>query len=69
MAPDGAQEEGGPLRLTEPGMDGITYLMDALGRGLKTPLSDAYEAEVKRLAGADSLEDALQKLRSRRTAL
>jgi hypothetical protein len=50
----------------EPDMDGITYLMDALGRGLKTPLSGAYEAEVKRLAGADSLKDALQKLWSRR---
>jgi hypothetical protein len=54
------------VRKAEPGMDGITYLMDALGRGLKTPLSGAYEAEVKRLAGAGSLKDALQKLRSRR---
>jgi hypothetical protein len=53
----------------EPGMDGITYVMDALGRGLKTPLSHAYEAEVKRLAGVHSLEDAPQELRSRRTAL
>jgi hypothetical protein len=29
----------------KPGMDGITYLMAALGRGLKTPLSNPYEAE------------------------
>jgi hypothetical protein len=26
------------VRKAEPGMDGITYLMAALGRGLKTPL-------------------------------
>jgi hypothetical protein len=51
----------------KPGMDGITYLMDALGRGLKTPLSYSYEAEVKRLAGAESLKHALEKLRSRRS--
>ena len=51
----------------KPGMDGITYLMDALSRGLKTPLSNPYEAEVKRLAGAESLKHALEKLRSRRS--
>jgi hypothetical protein len=50
----------------KPGIDGITYLMDALGRGQKTPLSNLYEAEVKRLAGAESLMHALEKLRSRR---
>jgi hypothetical protein len=48
------------------GMDGITYLIDALGRGLTTPLSGPYEAEIKRIVGVASLKDALQKLQSSR---
>jgi hypothetical protein len=48
------------------GMDGITYLIDALGRGLTTPLSAPYEAEIKRMVGVASLKDALQKLQSLR---
>ncbi len=47
-----------------PGMDGISYLIDALARGLKTPLSGPYEAEIKRLTGASSLKQALQELQS-----
>jgi hypothetical protein len=49
-----------------PGTDGISYLIDALGRGLKTPLSDSYEAGIKRLVEADTLKEALQKLQSLR---
>jgi hypothetical protein len=50
-----------------PGMDGISYLIDALGRGLTTPLSGRYEAEIKRMVGAASLKEALQKLQAAQT--
>jgi hypothetical protein len=46
------------------GMDGIRYLMDALGRSVKTQLSGPYEAEIKRLTGTASLKEALHKLES-----
>jgi hypothetical protein len=50
------------------GRDGICYLMSALSRGVKTPLSGPYEAEIKRLTGTASLNDALHKLESLRRA-
>jgi len=42
------------------GRDGISYLIDAKQHGLKTPLSDRYEAEILRQSGRDSLEGALR---------
>lgn len=42
------------------GRDGISYLIDARRHGIKTLLSDRYEAEVLRQSGRDSLEDALR---------
>jgi hypothetical protein len=44
----------------KPGKDGISYLIDTRGHGIRTPLSDAYAAEVLRQSGASSLEDALR---------
>lgn len=44
------------------GKDGITYLIDAKGYGIRTAISDAYEAEILRITGAASLEDALSQL-------
>lgn len=49
----------------EPGQDGISYLIDAKKFGIRTVLSDAYEAEIKRVLAADSLEGALAKARER----
>jgi hypothetical protein len=45
------------------GMDGISYLIDALARGLTTPLSAPYEAEIKRMLGVTSLKDAVHPCR------
>ena len=49
-----------------PGMDGVTYLIDALARGLTTPLSGPYELAIMRMVGVANLKDALQKLQSLR---
>lgn len=44
-------------------LDGISYLIAAKSHGIKTALSSAYEAELLRMAGCASLEDARAKLR------
>ena len=41
------------------GHDGISYLINAKKAGIRTPLSGEYEAEIKRLTGVASLEEAL----------
>jgi hypothetical protein len=46
--------------------DGISYLADALARGLETPLSARYQAAVLAATGASSLEDAWRRLRAGR---
>lgn len=46
----------------KPGLDGISYLIAALRRGTRTPLSDAYARHIKRLVGVDSLDEALRKI-------
>jgi hypothetical protein len=50
------------------GRDGISYLINAKNAGVRTPLSDQYEAEIIRMAGATSLEDALARLRAEASA-
>ncbi len=47
----------------EDGRDGITYLMDAKKYGIKTPLMDAYEEQIKKEMGVESLSEALLKAR------
>lgn len=42
----------------KPGMDGISYLIDAMRDGIVTPLSPFYASEILRLTGAASLEAA-----------
>lgn len=39
--------------------DGITYLMDAKKYGIKTPLMDAYEEQIKKEMEVESLYEAL----------
>ena len=43
------------------GRDGISYLINAKKEGIQTPLSPAYEEEIKRQTRTGSLEDALAK--------
>lgn len=43
--------------------DGITYLINAKAAGTVTPKTPEYEAEILRLMGATTLEDALDKAR------
>jgi hypothetical protein len=42
--------------------DGISYLIAAKRNGIRTPLSPAYEDEIKRQTEASSLEEALMKI-------
>ena len=46
------------------GRDGISYLINAKKAGIWTPLSDAYEVEIKRMLGVASLKEALNLCRS-----
>ena len=45
------------------GRDGISYLMNAKDAGIRTPLSDAYEAEILRQTATASLSEALEACR------
>ena len=47
------------------GNDGISYLIHTKKAGTRTPLSDEYEAEIKRLTGTASLKEALAELRAK----
>ena len=52
--------------LLRDGRDGVSYLIDAKRNGITTPLLAAYEDAVIRLVdGAQSLEDARERLRAR----
>ncbi len=42
----------------EKGRDGITYLIKSRKNGITTPLSDRYEAEIKRITRKASLKEA-----------
>lgn len=42
--------------------NGVAYLRRALASGIATPLTAAYRAELLRLAGADTLEEAERRL-------
>jgi hypothetical protein len=53
-----ARAEAGALR-----RDGISYLREQKRRGLVTPLSPAYEAQVLRRTGARTLSEAWTRLR------
>ena len=50
---------------SDPGRDGISYLINAKSCGIRTALSDAYEAEIKRALGVDNLEAALAAAREK----
>jgi hypothetical protein len=51
-------------RRARTGRDGITYLIDVKGNGIKTPLLEAYEHEILRLTDSRDLNEALRKIRS-----
>jgi hypothetical protein len=46
------------------GRDGISYLINAKGNGITTPLSGAYEKEILRRTSAGNLEEALRGVRA-----
>jgi hypothetical protein len=50
-----------------PGMDGISYLIAAMGYGIQTPLTVAYRDEILRQTKTDSLNNALDVIRSSAT--
>ena len=52
------------VRCAGEGRDGITYLIRAKENGIRTPLMPDYERAILGKLGADSLEDALRRLRS-----
>lgn len=43
----------------QPGMDGISYLMNAIATDIETPLTNAYKTEILRQTGTQSLDEAL----------
>ena len=47
------------------GMDGISYLMSNIAAGIETRLTQAYKAEILRQTKAQSLDEALNKVKSR----
>jgi hypothetical protein len=46
------------------GQHGISYLMDCIRHGVKTPLTDRYQAEILAQTGTSSLAEALASLTS-----
>lgn len=52
------------VRVAKEGMDGITYLKNNLAAGIKTKLTTDYEAEILKQTKANSLEEALAKLKN-----
>ena len=46
------------------GQDGISYLIAAKSNGIRTPLREEYEKEIKKQTETESLEEALEKLQS-----
>ena len=51
------------VQLAARGKDGISYLMQAMSVGISTPLMKAYQNEILRITGSDSLSSALEKVR------
>ena len=49
------------VREAAEGKDGISYLMNAIGCGIETPLTTAYRAEIFKQTEATSLEEAIRK--------
>jgi hypothetical protein len=47
------------VKKAKDGMDGITYLVNAITSGVKTQLTEDYKAEILRQTNTQSLEDAL----------
>jgi len=50
-------------RAQDDGRDGISYLIDAKNYGVETPMSAAYEEEIKKQTQASDLQEALRKVR------
>lgn len=51
----------GSVKSAKDGKDGISYLLNNLAAGIKTPLTSNYKAEILKQTKARSLQEALQK--------
>jgi hypothetical protein len=61
MAADLAKHAIQSAKEAQKGKDGISYLIEAIASGIKTPLTSDYEAEILKQTGTRSLKEALQK--------
>jgi hypothetical protein len=52
------------VKAAKDGMDGISYLMSNLALGIETPLTQVYKAEVLRQTMTETLQEALNKVKS-----
>ena len=51
------------VEVADEGMDGITYLINAMKYGIETPLTQAYRDEILRQANSPTLEEALRSVK------
>ena len=51
------------IAIAGPGRDGISYLLDAISMGIRTPLTDEYRDEVLRLTSTATLDEAIAAVR------
>lgn len=59
-APQLAKEAVRSVKKAECGRDGISYLINAMASGIKTPLTDKYMKEILALTHTGSLSEALK---------
>jgi len=64
-----AQQAIESVAMAEPGKDGISYLIQVTGSGVKTELTDQYVASILSATGTGSLADALTLLQTKRDAV
>jgi hypothetical protein len=61
-----AQQAIESVAKAERGKDGISYLIQVMGSGVKTELTDLYVASILSATGTGSLADALTLLQTKR---
>ena len=61
-----AQQAIESVAMAEPGKDGISYLIQVTGSGVKTELTDQYLASILSATATASLADALTLLQTKR---
>jgi hypothetical protein len=59
-----AQAAIASVRNTNDGKDGVSYLQNNIAKGIKTPLTRDYEAEILKQTKTHSLQEALRKVKA-----